>query len=117
MTTFSSAASQQHDQDAGFRDNRRKLSGQQVVVLDRFKVDEEMFAMVRTQFEAIRPHLLECENYTLGELLGEDFLANLSDTQSRLAVLCMKDLADQLGSSFADERGSGTHMKFLWIGN
>jgi hypothetical protein len=117
MATLFSAASKQHDQDARLRANRRKLSGQQVVVLDRFKVDEEMFEMVRTQFEAIRPYLLECESYTLDELLGEDFLAGLSDTESRLAILCMEHLADQADSNLADRRGSGSHMKFLWTGN
>jgi hypothetical protein len=116
MATLISAALEQHDLDESFQINRRKLSGQQVVVLDRFKVDEKTLEIVRAQFEAIRPHLLECENYTLGELLGEDFLAGLDDTESRLAILCMEHLADQAGSNLADRRGSGSHMKFLWTG-
>ena len=116
MASIFCTSTQQHKQNVFFQSNPRELLGQQVVVLDKFKVDKELFDRVCAQLDAIRPNLIECENYTFGELLGEDFLANLSDTESRLAILCVEHLADQTGSNLADKRGSGSHLEFLWTG-
>jgi len=109
-------AAQKHEQNAFIQSNPRKLLGQQVVVLDKFKVDEELFERVRAQLDAIRPNLIECETYDIDELLGEDFLARLSDTDCRLAGYCLQHLANQPGSDLADLCNAGNYMKFMWIG-
>ena len=73
--------------------NVRKIQGQKVIVLDKFKVDENLFDRVHSQLKAIRPNLLREACYGFEDLMGAGFLQTLSKTETRLAEFCLEHLA------------------------
>lgn len=73
-----------------------------MIVSDRFKVRVDLYEHVEQQFKEIAPALLKGERYFPRDLCGEDFLAELTSADKRLATLCLKHLAQQPGSHLID---------------
>ncbi len=68
-----------------------------IIVLDKFKVDTWLFETVQAHFNDILPYLLQGQDYTAQELLGEEFLADMAMPRD-IPMLCLKHLAQQPGS-------------------
>ncbi len=65
------------------------------VLLDNFQVDSQLYESVVKQYTEIRPSLISMGTYTREELLGDRFLAGLSDLGKRLADLVLKHMANE----------------------
>jgi hypothetical protein len=66
-----------------------------VVILNKFNVDTLFLEMVRSQFEEMLPFLMIGRDYSWQELLGEDFMADLSGLPKSLASLSLLHISEQ----------------------
>ena len=74
-------------------DSTRHMHSQDfTILLGKFKVDTWLFESVKSDLDAILPYLLQDKDYKWQELLGEDFLADVTMPR-HIPTLCLKHLA------------------------
>lgn len=85
-----------------------------IVMLDRFNIQVWFFDMVKHRFEEMLPYLIPDAYYTWQDLLGEEFLSDLS-MPNHLASICLQHLAKQADSALTVYGHAGPGTTFFQI--
>lgn len=85
-----------------------------MIVLDKFKIDTWLFESVQDHLDAILPYLIQGHDYTVQELLGEDFMADMAMPR-HLATLCLKHLATTPDAALLDRSLPGADITYFEI--
>lgn len=77
-----------------------------MIVLDKFKIDTWLFESVQSRLVAILPYLIQGHDYTVQELLGENFMSDMAMPR-HLPTLCLKHLATQPDAALIEQPNPG----------
>lgn len=82
--------------------NQKYESKVELLILDKYIVDQAFYDKVKNQYLDISPALMVENDFSAMELVGETFWFNLTDWGKRAAILCLKDYAMSNDSSLVD---------------
>ena len=84
------------------------------IVLDKFKIDTWLLESVKSDLDAMLPYLLQDKDYKWQELLGEDFLADVTMPR-HIPTLCLKHLATLPDAALIDRSYPGCDTSFFQV--